>query len=26
VVAGVLLAVALQVWRFGLRHYGSTGT
>jgi ABC-2 type transport system permease protein len=25
-VAGVLLAVALQVWRFGLRHYGSTGT
>jgi len=26
VVAGVLLAIALQVWRFGLRHYGSTGT
>ena len=26
VVAAVLLAVALQVWRFGLRHYGSTGT
>ena len=26
VVAAVLLAIALQVWRFGLRHYGSTGT
>jgi ABC-2 type transport system permease protein len=26
VVAAVLLAVALAVWRFGLRHYGSTGT
>jgi ABC-2 type transport system permease protein len=26
VVAGVVLAIALQVWRFGLRHYGSTGT
>ena len=26
VVAAVLLAVALQVWRFGLQHYGSTGT
>ncbi len=26
VVAGVLLAIALWVWRFGLRHYGSTGT
>ncbi|MCW5864087.1 MAG: ABC-2 family transporter protein [Anaerolineae bacterium] len=25
-VAAVLLAVALAVWRFGLRHYGSTGT
>ncbi len=26
VVAGVLFVIALQVWRFGLRHYGSTGT
>ena len=26
VVAAVLLVVALWVWRFGLRHYGSTGT
>ena len=26
VVAAVLLAVALWVWRFGLRYYGSTGT
>lgn len=26
VVAVVLLAIGLQVWRFGLRHYGSTGT
>ncbi len=26
VVAAVLLAIALWVWRFGLRHYGSTGT
>jgi len=25
-VAAVLLALALAVWRFGLRHYGSTGT
>ena len=25
-VAAVLLAVALAVWRVGLRHYGSTGT
>lgn len=26
VVAAVLLLIALRVWRFGLRHYGSTGT
>lgn len=26
VVAAVVLAIALWVWRFGLRHYGSTGT
>jgi ABC-2 type transport system permease protein len=26
VVAVVLLLIALRVWRFGLRHYGSTGT
>ena len=26
VVAAVLMVIALQVWRFGLRHYGSTGT
>ena len=26
VVAGVLFSIALQVWRFGLKHYGSTGT
>lgn len=25
-VAVALLAIGLQVWRFGLRHYGSTGT
>jgi len=25
-VAVVLMVIALRVWRFGLRHYSSTGT